>query len=406
LANAIKDLDHINDTAAKSKNPIGYLTGAGKWVNEWVNKTYQKADDLAKIAAFKCLIDMGLTPEAALNRVANGFQNFKRVGKTYDIYSKTPVIGNPFGKFSGDLQRIIRSGILTRPLNYIGFIAALKGIATLSSSLSGETDEDRAIREGRTGFPKIPLPKWVGGDVPLAFKIGENELNVARFISPYYIYTTPDEDDVYQSILRVLPYSIDPIGKTYNPEGRTSVFIAKNTKDPVLGPIISVLTNSDFRGLPILDPKETRWQGSTITQNEKYINAGRFLARSYVPYGSYGDDFIRAMSDEEDYYGRKKTPVQVVLRFLGYNSQVFDDSRYNKTVMSKLAKPANDFVENSRLLNIIRNQYEKEEITEDNYKKRGEELIIKNAKLLSKIKSIMDEFPERLTKEKITEVLE
>jgi len=391
LVQSVKDLENINNELAASNNPVAMM----KRFNTWINETYSRVDELGKIAAFKSLTDLGLTPEQALNRTANGFQNFKRVGKLYDIYSKTPLLGNRFGKFQGDLMRIIKTGVQTRPLNYAAFLGTLYGMGFVASYFSDESDEDKKIRESRVGAPKIKTPFL---DIPLSFKVGGNELNIARFISPFYIYSTPDEDDIYQSLLRVMPYGLDFIDKTNNPDGKWGVFVAKNVKDPLLAPLAQWFVDSDFRGMPILDPKETKWEKSRITPTERNINALRFLGRSYVPYGSFGDDFIRAMQGEPDYYGREKTAPQVALRFLGYNSQVWKDERYNNIVTGKIKKLSREFSDNGASLHSLKKDFNSGDINKSQYINRGSYLLRRNAELLSDVQKEAAKFPIRMSK--------
>jgi len=398
LVQSVKDLDNINNELAASGNPVAMM---GKF-KDWVNETYSRVDELGKIAAFKSLVDLGLTPEQALNRVANGFQNFKRVGKLYDIYSKTPLLGNRFGKFQGDLMRIIKTGVQTRPLNYAAFLGTLYGMGFVASYFSDETEEDKKIRESRVGAPKVKTPFL---DIPLSFKVGGNELNIARFISPFYIYSTPDEDDIYQSLLRVMPYGLDFIDKTNNPDGKWGVFVAKNVKDPLLAPLAQWFVDSDFRGMPILDPKETKWEKSRITPTERNINALRFLGRSYVPYGSFGDDAIRAMMGETDYYGREKTTSQVALRFLGYNSQVWQDERYNNIVTGKIKKLSREFADNGAALHSLKKDFNSGDIKESQYVNRGNYLLRKNAELLSEVQKEAAKFPIRMSKLNSIEIM-
>jgi len=399
LGNSLKKLNDLFDEASTKKNPL-------RWVSEKATTIYRATDDLAKVAAFKSLTDMGFSADTAIERISQGFQNYKRVGKAYDFFSKVPAVGNMYAKFGGDLQRILRTGIMTRPLNFVAFGAALHTIANVASSMSGESDEDRKIREERPGFPKIKLPDWLGGDIPLSFKMGENELNLARFISPLYVYSSPDNDDVYNSFMKLSPQKLDLASWTSNPNGITAVNIAKNLQDPLVAPILQTIVNSDFKGTPIADPKETNYKKSTLTDNERTVNSLRFLTRSYMPYGSYTDDALRAIAGQQDYYGRDRTLSQIILRFVGYNAQQFKEDRYSKVVENDLTNKAYRLVDNAKMLRSIEKDYVDKESTPEQYKKRYAEKIEQQAILMSELKDAIKKALPKLKKEGIDTLLE
>lgn len=407
LSSDITRADIADSMKNYNESLMGKKGNVLKEFNKWVNESYQRVDDLAKIAAFKSLIDMGLTNEQAIRRVSNGMQNSKRIGKAYDYAAKTPIVGNPFSRFKGDMMRLLPSTMANTPLNVAGFAAALHATANIASILSGESESDRKIREGRTGFPKIAMPDWLGGDIPLAFKMGKDELNVARFLSPYYIYSTVDDDDVYQSIMKLSPYSFDTDKRTQNPEGKWAVFAAKNAQDPLFAGLVQWIVNSDFKGMPITDKDISKWSpNSSLSKKEQAINQMRYLIRSYAPYGQFGDDLFRAMSGEEDYYGRERSPLQVTLRFLGYNSQTFSDDRYNKTLVKSIMPDAVEFVQAGRFINEDREQFATGKISEKVYAERMIEHIDRAAYHLSRVKKAMDDGGDRIKKVNLVEKLD
>src|ERR1035437_4546673 len=137
-------------------------------------KAYAGADNLAKISAYQAYRRQGMSHEASVRRAYDAFQNYATVGKTWDVTSKIPLIGPTFVKFQADLQRILVNNLLTTPLTTIGTLMAVKMLGNLSSALSGETEEEQKIRENRKGVPSIPFI-----NLPLSFKIGKSEVNVA-----------------------------------------------------------------------------------------------------------------------------------------------------------------------------------------------------------------------------------
>jgi hypothetical protein len=369
-------------------------------------KAYSANDDLAKLAAFKSLMDMGYKPEKAVQFIREAYQNFNRVGKFYDFASKMPAIGNMFAKWGGDLFRISKLGITRRPLNLAAGLGTLHLIAYLASVWSGESENERKIREGRPGFPKIPMPNWLGGDIPLAIKIGDTELNLARFVSPLYIYSTPDQDDVYQLFQRFLPVQIPVPSYTTNPSGKGAVWMSQFLKDPIMSPIVQTALNADWKGAPILDPNETIYKQSNLSSTDKAINAVRFLARSYVPYGAYGDDFIRALTGNPDYYGRTKTPGQVALRFIGWNSQQFKEDRYFRTLMNEgsiVDSKLKSLVESAKSAIKARDEGK---ITPEQYSRREAELLEDFAKEISRMQAYKEKATPYLRKKSIPELQE
>jgi hypothetical protein len=367
-------------------------------------KAYSANDDLAKLAAFKSLMDMGYKPEKAVQFIREAYQNFNRVGKAYDFASKTPGVGNMFARWGGDLLRIAKLGITRRPINLALGLGSLHLISYLASLWSGESDNERKIREERSGFPKIPLPNWLGGDIPLAIKTGQNELNLARFISPLYIYSTPEQDDVYQLFQKFLPIQVPVPSYTTNPSGKGAVWMSQFLKDPVMSPIVQTALNADWKGAPILDPNETIYKRSNLSSTDKAINALRFLGRAYVPYGAYGDDFIRALTDNPDYYGRTKTPGQVALRFIGWNSQQFKEDRYFRTLMNEgnmVDSRMKSLIESAKSVIKARDLGQ---ITQAQYHRREAELLEEFAKQVSKMKAYKEKAEPYLSRKSMAEL--
>lgn len=317
---------------ADSPNGVrGAIAKMGRADTWWTN-FYQNVDKAAKITAFKSLIDMGLDPAIAANRVAEGFQNFNRVGKLYDIYSKTPFIGAPFAKFQGDVVRIMRQSATTRPLNLVTTIGTLYALSQWASVQSGENDEDKAIREGRRNAPMIPF-----SDISLEFKIGNQALNLARFIMPFYVLGSGEDD----AGLSQLAEKLVPFNVPFKDSGdRGLVDMNKMlSRDILFAPIVNLANDEDFFGNPILDPKVTDYdKKSFLDWHTKALNGTRFAARGYIPFFAMVDDILTVAKTGEDRYGRKKTPGLAIARYLGWNSQVFDDERYQKTVERGLTK--------------------------------------------------------------------
>jgi hypothetical protein len=273
--------------------------------------SYSGADEIAKVSAYLSLTqDYGVTKEKAIQQVYDGFQNYAMVGKAYDFASKTPVIGNPYVKFAGDLSRIMKNATLKRPLTTVAFLYTLRSIANMTSELAGETPEEKEAREKRKFIPKIPLPfelPGIGKEVPLVFQTPVGEINVARFISPYYIYDSGEAG--IGELSRFLPYQVEFSDSKF--AGLEDINI--NMGDVFLGTYAQVLFDKDFRGKSIKDPEANRYSNRGLTSEEMLLNQLTFIARNQIPFFKSADDLYRAHKGEADYYGRERDLTQAIV---------------------------------------------------------------------------------------------
>lgn len=273
-------------------------------VDEFIKKTYGNADDHAKIAAFKYWIDKGKTAEEALTKVRNGFQDYNTVGLFYDLGAKTPLFGNAFVRFQGDLTRILKNAALENPLGVLGLVGGIAAMGDFASNLSGETPKDRQTREDRTGAPKLPYT-----DISLAFQTPYGEVNAARLFGLYAQTPAGGDSAVTSQISKQLPFQI--------PTDKES-FLKNAGSDVLVGPAISTLTDTDFRGKSIADPNQNKYQPSTLTTTEKNLNRARFLERSYAPpFANALEDVGQAAAGNKDFYGKERTVPQAVARLGG-----------------------------------------------------------------------------------------
>lgn len=400
LSNSLKNYDDMIEEASKTKNPFKYL-------KDKANDVYSSVDDLYKIGAFKSLVDKGIKPEDAIRQIENGFQNGNKIPKIYDFASKIPVIGNPFGRWGADLARITSNSITTRPLQTAAFLGSLSLLSYISSQMSGETDEEKKVRTSRAGAPKIPFPNWLGGDIPLAYKIGKHELNVARFLTPMYTYGSFEDDDTRQALMKFSPLSIDFVDRTQNPSGKLAVFLAKNTHDP-LAKVLQLIFDADFTGKPIFDPKSTIYKESTLTTEEKTSNALRFLAREYVPFAKEGESLYDAATGQDDSFGRKRSVPQALLSMLGIKIQEFGDDQYVKAFEGSIKNKGYEFVNNAKVINDIRTQLLNDKIDKETAEKRLAPLLEKQALIVSEIKSeaekVQNKFKDKATEDVLDEI--
>jgi hypothetical protein len=268
---------------------------------------YQGADNTAKYAAYKVFRKQGLTHEQSVRRVYDSFQNYSTVGKTWDFASKTPLLGNKFIKFQADLQRILLNAVTTSPLTTIGTLMMISLLGKATSALSGETEEEQKIRESRKGVAKIPLP--FGMSVPLSFKIGKSEVNVARYLSPLYMYKYEDSDGDFAEMSKFLPFQVQKIERPQlNETGYAPAF-----GDPTYGFIASVIADRDFRGISIQNPDASKYHNPNITTQERILNVMNYVGRTQVPFYKSAQDMYDGITGNLDYYGRKRDWKQAIL---------------------------------------------------------------------------------------------
>ena len=179
------------------------------------------------------------------------------------------------------------------------FLGMMYGVARLLSTLSGEPEEEREARESRAFIPKIPLGFT---DIPLTWKIGKYEVNAARFISPYYVYDAGYRSNTIAELTKFAPIQLSYDNKI----GFASDYFPV-MGDPYLAPLAQVVLDKDFRGLPISDPRKTKYTGQTVTDSEALWNRVNYLGHSYAsPAWGYVANLINAATGQSDLYGRRR----------------------------------------------------------------------------------------------------
>jgi hypothetical protein len=292
-------------------------------LDSFARRAYSASDNVMKLAAYKSLREVGYNHEESVQRVYEGFQNYASVGKVWDIFSKVPVWGSDYIKFQGDLNRIVKNAVTKRPLTSATFLYSLSLVAGILSRLSGESEEERAIREGRQYIPKI---KTFIGDFPLTYRAGDTEVNMARYISPLYEYDTGSKHWAE----RVAKYS--PINLNVD-EATGAIRIIPS--DVALGSIwAAFMDNKDFRNKIISDPDYNIYTGSTASEGQKLSNRVLYVLRSQVPLFSFGNDLALSAAFGEDYYGRTKDPAQVLASRIVKIQTWDDDSTRDQIVRS------------------------------------------------------------------------
>jgi hypothetical protein len=283
---------------------------------DWSRTSYSGADDKARITAYAIHRSRGYSPEEAARMTQRGFQDYKSVGFFYDMAAKTPIIGNAFVRFAGDSVRIAKNAVVDHPLSVLGTIAAWSTFVNGMSVASGESNAGEGStaqkafnlatgrtksdlqksRESRFGAPKIPFT-----DISTAVQTPWGEVNVARFMPWYQL------NDISESGLsKVLPYQANPL----TPQG---------WNDPLLGQVLNVAKDRDFRGISIRDPgSETgKYAEDPLSSEQQRNNILRYLGVGNLPLGKEFDQTRSAMQGKPDIYGKERSLPQAILRDLG-----------------------------------------------------------------------------------------
>lgn len=326
---------------AQAKKDAGILNKVLKplkWANNKAMELYSGNDDLAKLNSYMIFLDQGYSKEEATKKVYDGFQNYATVGKFWDVASKTPVFGNPFVKFPADLMRITGNAVTKKPLSSALYVAGLYMIPQILNMIGiGDDEEDdleKDLRESRPFIPKMDLGVL---NVPLVYKTQFGEVNLARYVTPYYFFDN-GEDGALSSMMS----RFNPI-KTVTSEGygkgneRTLPF----GQDPVLGTMYNIMLDTDFRGKSIQDPDATRFRASGVTDEQKWTNRATHALRTWIPNGSLIHDTYLNAKYGEDFYGRTRTMAQSLVNF-AVKIQDFQDSDYKKTAEKQLSSMVND----------------------------------------------------------------
>jgi len=367
-----------------SKEAKNQLSSGGQskilQLDAFARRAYSASDNAMKLAAYKSLKQAGYNHEESVQRVYEGFQNYASVGKIWDIFSKFPVWGSDYIKFQGDLNRIVKNAVTKRPLTTATFLYGLNLIAMVASKLSGEEEEERAIREGRTFIPKI---QTFLGDSPLIFRVGDSEVNLARYISPYYKY------DIGAEHWTEAVASYSPVNLSYNEETDSMRIVPS---DVALGSIwAAFVDNKDFRNKIITDPDYSIYTGSTASTSQKLTNRVMYVLRSQVPLFSFGNDLVLSQAFGEDYYGRTTDPAKVLLSRI-VKIQTWDDSTTAKQVVKNLKGISYEVKGLKTQRSSISNNYDKE-VRELNKKLEAGE--INEAKFNNSVESASDGFEKR-----------
>lgn len=290
----------VEETPAEPKSKMAILGSGIKKVvgdlDQMLTDSYGKSDDVAKVALYKSLVDdYGKTREEAIKIVAGSMQNYNTVGKAYDYASKSV---NRFVKFKADSARILFNTFKDRPLNLMATLGMFLAAQALASKISGEDEEERKIREDRPYTNKIKIGPVT---ISLTMMFGDTEINVARYLAPYSMYDAGYDSNKFEEMSAYLPVQYDE-----------DAFIVVN--DPLIGPLVNLARDKDFRGMTISDPGKSAYIEKTVTDEEAIWNRVAFAGRNYgAPYYGWAENAVAAASGDADYYGRTRTMSEAML---------------------------------------------------------------------------------------------
>ena len=312
------------------KEQNAFMKVVGK-IDDFTMKLYEETDNNAKVAAYMGFREYGYSEPEAIRKVYESFQNYATVGKIWDAASKTPGVGNPYVKFQADLQRILKNAALKRPLTTAMYAGMIYGLSQVASSLSDEDDAHKALREGREYIPKMDFGI---GSIPLTFKTPTGEVNLARYLSPYYITDIGGGEHPIEAWSKMLPYKFK---YSEGPaKGILSWLPPFSADDPMVGVWYAALIgDKDFRGKSISDPLATRYTTSGLTDTERAMNSINYIMRSQIPYYDKAQDMYMATTGGTDFYGRQKNGLQTIISIL-VKTQDFGDTQYNEIIEKKL----------------------------------------------------------------------
>jgi hypothetical protein len=195
----------------------------------------------------------------------------------------------------------------------------LTGLAKSFSKLSGESDEEREIRESRPNTTKFKIGNLV--DVNFGWKIGGTEYNVARYLSPYTMYDKGYRNNLVSDMSEYAPLQIQYLGR-----GRGLAGYAPKLSDPLLGPIAQSLFDMDNSGLKISDPRANNFVGQTLSSKQQWFNRVKYVGRSWgTPYAAWAENMMDSFNEKQNYKGEVKDPLNAMLSIAVKNEKINPD---------------------------------------------------------------------------------
>jgi hypothetical protein len=325
----------LGDKAAKSYETVDQLA----------SDTYGKVDDITKIAYYRTLVEnYGVSKEEAIKATAKQMQNYNTVTNAFKLAAKLPLVGNAFIKFKPDSMRILYNTFKEKPIFGLMFVAMLTGLSKSFSKLSGESDEEREVRESRPNTTKFKVGNLV--DVSFGWKIGGTEYNVGRYLSPYTMYDKGYRNNLVSDMSEYSPLQVQYLGR-----GRGLAGYAPKFSDPLLGPLVqAILTDMDNSGMKISDPRANNFVGQTLSPKQQWFNRVKYVLRSWgTPYAAWAENMMDSFNEKQNYRGEIKDPLNAMLSIAIKNEKINPDiltekyGRYLSSMDRKVGDIVNDW---------------------------------------------------------------
>jgi hypothetical protein len=281
--------------------------------------TYSAVDNEAKMAAYLTFRERGVPSAEAATRTRRMLQNYDMVGHLFDQGAKIPVFGNAFVRFSSELMRIAHNTAVDNPIRAASAAVAATTLITMASKASGESPEDRKTREGRLGAPRVPFTNQ-----SLEVQTPWGAVNAGRLlgITTYNDLTGGVQEDAKRLMPFQSPVTKDSNGYHLNAQAAGS--------DPLIGPLVSLGVNRDFRGKNIADPEAAKYPSQPLPSNEQNKNRAKYGAMSYVPLANEIDSVKSAIQHKPNYYGKERSTTQAALRVGGIKIEKYGKDQAQK----------------------------------------------------------------------------
>jgi len=331
-------------------------------VEKLASDTYSKVDDITKIAYYRSLVEnYGMSKEQAIQSTAEQMQNYSTVPNAYKLMAKLPIIGNSFIKFKPDSMRILYNTFKNKPVYGVMFVGMLAGLSKTFSKLSGESEEEREIRESRPYTTKFQLG---GLDISFGWKIGDTEFNVGRYLSPYTMYDKGYKTSTLSEMSEYAPLQIQYLGR-----GRGLGGYIPKISDPLLGPAAQAIFDVDNNGLSIGDPAKNAFVKQTVTPEQNFFNRAKYVGRSWgTPYAAWAENMMSAFYEKGNYKGEIQNPLNAMLSIAIKNEKIDPDiltekyGRYLTSMDNEVGGIVNDwkskYKKSSEKIDVIMAQYE------------------------------------------------
>lgn len=282
-------------------------------------ESYGQADDIAKIALFKSLLEQGFSRQEAVEKVRNHMQDYSSVGKMFSLGAKVPIFGNTFGRFQADMLRIAGNSIMDKPVTTATYLGALYGMYALTQYLNGEDEDREKVRTERDFVPSM-------FGIPLIWKVGDTEVNVAKFMSPMYTYSMENDED--NMMRKVMPINL------WWKDGKMDF----NSSDPTIGALWDAYVSGvDFGGRNIANPSNNPiWDDTQTAQANKAIYALRGTIGNIIPI-KLAHDMLSSYFTGMDYYNRNRDISKVLISRI-VKMETFSDKEYQKAAIRKINK--------------------------------------------------------------------